>query len=145
MKKLLILRVGFDNPMNKLQQLKDKTISRFVEIDLRRFSFQIEKGNIIRLSLINRIASMGKHIDLTLSFTGKWKLNGKGFKIANLKMDKFSILFFPARTTKGIRNAVSNALKLNKVWMKPKVRLHPFMHIGADGSRMMRSRKFCLK
>ena len=116
--KVLLMRVGVDNPLDKLQELKDKTISRFVQIDLKRFEFKVEKNNKLKLSLINRIASMGKHVDLTLSFVGDWKLDKSGFSFRNLRMQRFSIPFFPDSTTSGIRNSESRGLSKIKVNLK---------------------------
>ncbi len=105
----VFLKVGVENPADRLYELRDKIMSRFVSIDLKRFNFSLDR-NKIRLSLINRIASLGQHVDLTFTFAGNWKLEKSGFKIYNFHMERFSIPFFPDRTTRGLRNSISGKL-----------------------------------
>lgn len=116
--KKLYLRVGADNPLDKIFELKSQITDRFFKIDLKRFKFEPVGKNKFQLSLINRVESLGQHIDLTLSFLCNWKIDQKGIVLNNFTMKRFTIPFFPHKTTRGIRKKVSQSLKNMRIKLK---------------------------
>lgn len=112
--KRFFLRVGFDNPLDPLMNLKQDFIDEFAKIELKKFKLDITKTDI-KISLINTIASMGHHVDLIITFSGKWSIDLDGFRVHDLKMSRFTIPFFPNSVTKGIRNTVSHAIRGLKI------------------------------
>ena len=108
--KTLLFRIGFDNPLDPLANLKSDFMDEFAKIELKKFEIDVTKDTI-KISLINTIASMGHHVDLTITFSGKWSIGIEGFRIYDLKMARFSIPFFPDSVTKGIRDSITKTMK----------------------------------
>jgi len=108
--KSVFFRVGFDNPLAPLKNLKENFMDEFARVELGKIEFNITKEEI-QLSFVNTLYSMGQHVDFIITFSLKWHISLDGFRVHDLALKRFTLPLLPDSTTKGIRSKITHLLK----------------------------------
>ena len=106
----IFFRIGFDDPLGPLKDLKENFMDEFAKIELGKIEFNITKKEI-ELSFVNTLSSMGYHVDFIITISISWEISLNGFKIYDLRLKRLTLPLLPNSATKGVRNKVTKLLK----------------------------------
>ena len=106
----IYFRIGFDDPLGPLKDLKENFMDEFAKVELGKIEFNITRDEI-ELSFVNTLASMGYHVDFIVTIAIKWHIGIDGFEFYDLRLKRLTLPLLPNSATEGVRKKVRKLLK----------------------------------